>query len=133
MTENTNRSTTNPDLPDLEGNVIDPSGINGKHLKKLLDHFASGDIQPLILGENGEPQAAVIPFEAFRRLVKYDTEHIQQAEAAFAQEIRGSLDDIETNGPAAVLETEADFEAWVASLGDAGKQWLAENRPERRE
>lgn len=39
-----------------------------KHLPNLLDLFRSGETEPLIFGDAGQPEGVVIPFEVWRAL-----------------------------------------------------------------
>lgn len=71
--------------------VTSADDIRPVHLKELLATFREGQIEPLILGENGTPEAAVIPFAAFMRLMKYDTQAAQRDEHQLAER-RSSAD-----------------------------------------
>lgn len=45
-----------------------------KHLPNLLELFRSGETEPLIFGDAGQPEAVVIPFEVWRALVETATD-----------------------------------------------------------
>ncbi|MFI6681737.1 hypothetical protein [Kribbella sp. NPDC050470] len=45
-----------------------------KHLPNLLELFRSGEVEPLIFGDAGQPEAVVIPFEVWRALVEVATD-----------------------------------------------------------
>lgn len=45
-----------------------------KHLSNLLNLFRSGETEPLIFGDAGQPEGVVIPFEVWRALVATATD-----------------------------------------------------------
>jgi hypothetical protein len=45
-----------------------------KHLPNLLTLFRSGETEPLIFGDAGQPEGVVIPFEVWRALVETATD-----------------------------------------------------------
>lgn len=44
-----------------------------RHLETILKLFRAGNPEPMIFGAEGKPEAVVIPYEQFLRLVDYDT------------------------------------------------------------
>ncbi|MEV5963758.1 hypothetical protein AB0L70_18460 [Kribbella sp. NPDC051952] len=55
-------------LPDGERVwVVSPSAAS-KNLPGLLNLFRSGQTEPLILGDAGQPEAVVVPWDVWRRL-----------------------------------------------------------------
>lgn len=65
-------------------NVVPVAAIKNTDLHTLLAMYRDGQIEPLVLGESEQPEAAVIPFAAFQRLLAYDAraEHEEYAELA---------------------------------------------------
>jgi hypothetical protein len=47
--------------------VIAPSAT-AEHLPQMLERFRSGETGPFIVGEAGQPEAVVIPWETWQRL-----------------------------------------------------------------
>lgn len=50
------------DLPKFSVNVVSTRQIAAADLAALLERFRAGDAEPLIFGDGGVPEAAVIPF-----------------------------------------------------------------------
>lgn len=63
-----------------------------KHLSSILRLFRAGETEPLIFGDNGNPEAAIIPYEQFQRLVDYDTEARQEDQQGLAQRKQDSIE-----------------------------------------
>jgi hypothetical protein len=47
--------------------VINPTAASD-HLPQMLDRFRTGETGPFIVGDGGQPEAVVIPWDAWRRL-----------------------------------------------------------------
>lgn len=62
----------NTNLPSFEVNVVPVSRVNSENLCVLLDLFRHGESEPLFLGAGNQPEAAIIPMDAFMRLIQYD-------------------------------------------------------------
>src|SRR5699024_12661168 len=84
MTQNEKPDTQ---LPTFSVNVSPTSKITSAHLRTLLEQFRQGSIEPLILGEDNQPEAAIIPFSAFVRLMRHDHASHVEAEHAFQGEL----------------------------------------------
>jgi hypothetical protein len=54
-------------LPDGERVWVHPTAEASKHLANLLNLFRTGEVDPLIFGDAGQPEGVVIPFEAAAR------------------------------------------------------------------
>ena len=89
MTENNSpdRQPSNDETPEFGVNVMPTVRITSAHLQTLLSHFRNGNDEPLVFGDQDIPEAVVIPFDAFRRLVKYDTEASDKDEQEFQEEL----------------------------------------------
>lgn len=85
-----------------------------EHLATMLNRFRAGQPEPIIFGE-GKPEAVVIPFEDYRRLLRYEAAAEAQ-EDAFLGTVRDRVT-TQTSEPAGDL---ADF---AKTLGDAGAAW----------
>lgn len=59
-------------LPKFEVNVIDPAKVNAPELSAMIASFEAGSDEPLVLGAGNTPQAALIPFRDFVRLLRHD-------------------------------------------------------------
>lgn len=67
MTHDTSRTDSN--RPD---NVLTPAQL-AENVPGLLGLFRDGETRPVHFGERGQPEATIIPYAQFLRLVKYDT------------------------------------------------------------
>ncbi|QXV57390.1 hypothetical protein CVV72_10450 [Amycolatopsis sp. TNS106] len=74
-------------LPRFTVNVVPTSRISGEYLGGLLQRYRSGEIKPLIFGDDNVPEAAVIPFEAFVRLMRSDHAAYVGKETEFQGEV----------------------------------------------
>lgn len=59
------------------------------YLQGTLQRFRRDSTEPLIFGEHNRPEAVVIPYDAYLRLVRYD----DAAEAAFAGMLQSRIAD----------------------------------------
>ncbi|WP_433159712.1 hypothetical protein [Kribbella sp. CA-247076] len=57
-------------LPSGERVWVLTTAAASKHLSNLLALFRSGETEPLIYGDAGQPEGVVIPFEVWRALVE---------------------------------------------------------------
>jgi hypothetical protein len=53
--------------------VIDTSAA-AQHLPQMLERFRAGETGPFIVGDGGQPEAVVIPWEAWQRLAVLSAE-----------------------------------------------------------
>lgn len=121
MTDHSNASES--ELPTFSVNVTPAAQIRGRDLRTMLDRFRRGETEPLIFGDDNKPEAAVIPFAAFVRLLRHDhAEHIQ-SEAAFHDEVAQRLQDADADqGESITLEQLAD------SLGEPAASILRKSQ-----
>ncbi|MFK0244571.1 hypothetical protein ACIQUM_07720 [Amycolatopsis azurea] len=80
-----NREPTDS-LPKFTANVIPTSRLSGDDLGAVLRRYRSGETKPVIFGDDNVPEAAVIPFAAFIRLMKSDHASYIGEEGAFQSE-----------------------------------------------
>lgn len=85
MTHDTSRTDSN-----RSDNVLTPAQLT-ENLPGLLGLFRDGETRPVHFGERGQPEATVIPYAQFLRLVKYDT----QAAAADRKMISDRIADLD--------------------------------------
>lgn len=121
------------DLPRFPVHVVPTDQIRSQHLRALLENFRSQESDPLIFGDDGHPEAAVIPFSAFVRLMRHDHAAHVRAEDAFQSELAERVKDSDATRasgqePGLVIETDEDLYAWAASLGQAGAEWAQAQR-----
>jgi hypothetical protein len=57
-------------LPDGQRVWVINTAEASKHLSGLLDLFRGGSSEPLIFGDNGQPEAVVVPWDVWRRLAE---------------------------------------------------------------
>lgn len=130
--DNDTDKTWPPDasLPSFEVNVTPTNQISATHLHNLLKNFSAGNNEPLIFGENGRAQAAVIPFSAFIRLMKADHSAYLHAENTFQHQLSQRLaTQTDQTAQPTTLEDQDDFDAWVtASFDQLGADWVDKNR-----
>jgi PHD/YefM family antitoxin component YafN of YafNO toxin-antitoxin module len=63
-----------------------------KHLTSALSLFRTGETEPLIIGDDNHPEAALIPYEQFQRLVEYDTQARLEDQQELLQRRQESID-----------------------------------------
>ena len=114
--------TPNIDLPSFAVNVVPTDKITAGHLATLLDRYRNGSAEPLIFGDNNKPEAAVIPFAAFVRLLKYDHASHVRAEDTFQAELAERIEALDAVQPATSVDELA------RSLGALGQQWANEQQ-----
>jgi hypothetical protein len=61
-------------LPDGTSVWVLSTAEASKHLPNLLQVFRSGQAEPLVFGDAGQPEAVVIPFEVWRALTEAATD-----------------------------------------------------------
>lgn len=128
---------TNPDsnassLPKFAVNVINPNQIELAQLKAMLETFDAGSSEPLILGGGGRPQAALIPFRDYVRLLKHDhlakTVAHEHEELAFATEVAARVRNTDAARAADDISDDAqevDLVDLVEELGEPARSILA--------
>ncbi|MEV7867544.1 hypothetical protein AB0P17_15890 [Streptomyces sp. NPDC088124] len=131
MTHNSNshdNGTPDAELPRFSVNVVPTNQLRREDLATMLNLYRRGEITPLIFGDNNRPEAVIIPFAAFVRLMKYDhTAHVR-AEGAFQAELSRRIQESDTSGEAGMT-----VEELAESLGPLGQQWADEHRAAQRE
>ena len=66
-------------LPKFSVNVVPTDQLRREDLGTMLNLYRRGETTPLIFGDDNKPEAAIIPFAAFVRLMKYDFEKYGKA------------------------------------------------------
>jgi antitoxin (DNA-binding transcriptional repressor) of toxin-antitoxin stability system len=131
-----NQTTPETGLPQFSVHVVAPQEAK-KHLSAMLERFRRGELEPLVIGENQTPEAAVIPFSALLRLMRHDhAEHVR-AEHAFQGELsrrvkRSDAERAAGEPSGLTINDDEDFYTWAESLGEVGRQWAQEHRREDR-
>lgn len=111
MTHNSNahdNHTPDAELPKFSVNVVPTDQLRREDLRTMLNLYRRGEIIPLIFGDDNKPEAAVIPFAAFVRLMKHD--HAAHAEEnAFQAELSRRIQASDASGdPGMTLEELGD-------------------------
>lgn len=84
-------------LPKFSVNVVPTGQLRREDLRTMLNLYRRGEITPLIFGDDNKPEAAVIPFAAFVRLMKCD--HAAHAEEnAFQAELSRRIQASDASG-----------------------------------
>ncbi|MFF8914197.1 hypothetical protein ACF08M_12935 [Streptomyces sp. NPDC015032] len=108
MTHNDNthdNRTPDAELPKFSVNVVPTGQLRREDLGTMLKRYRRGEITPLIFGDDNKPEAAVIPFAAFVRLMKYDHAAHAQQETAFQAELSRRVQESDASGePGMTLE-----------------------------
>lgn len=111
MTHNSNahdNSTPDAELPKFSVNVVPTDQLRREDLRTMLNLYRRGEITPLIFGDDNKPEAAVIPFAGFVRLMKHD--HAAHAEEnTFQAELSRRIQASDASGdPGMTLEELGD-------------------------
>ncbi|WP_377451303.1 hypothetical protein [Rhodococcoides fascians] len=114
-------ATTMPDLNNLDGEHVDNAGLvpldqAPRLVVQMIARFAKGLSEPIVIGENGRPVAALIPIEDLLRLREYDQQALDP-EDSFYFELDRRLH-------------LADTEQTVTDLSHLRKVFRAEQRSE---
>ncbi|MGW3971051.1 hypothetical protein ACWEFD_17350 [Streptomyces ardesiacus] len=108
MTHDSNahdNGTPDAALPKFSVNVVPTDQLRREDLATMLNLYRRGEITPLIFGDDNKPEAAIIPFAAFVRLMKYDHAACARTEAAFQAEISRRVQESDASGePGMTLE-----------------------------
>ncbi|WP_188299143.1 hypothetical protein [Streptomyces sp. CBMA156] len=126
MTHNSNahdNGTPDADLPRFPVNVVPADQLGREDLATILNLYRRGQVTPLIFGDDNKPEAAIIPFAAFVRLMKYDHAAHVRAEGAFQAEISRRIQESDASGEAGMT-----VEELAESLGPLGRHWAEEHR-----
>lgn len=62
-------------LPDGERVWVIDTPAAAEHLADLLERFRSGQADPLVFGDAGQPEAVVVPWDEWRRLAALAADH----------------------------------------------------------
>ncbi|MFF4409494.1 hypothetical protein [Streptomyces sp. NPDC001404] len=131
MTHNSNahdNGTPDAALPKFSVNVAPTSQVTHKHLSALLSLYRRGEVEPLVFGDNNTPEAVIIPFAAFVRLMKYDHANHVHEEAAFQAELSRRIQESDASDEAGMT-----IEELAESLGPLGQQWSDKHRAAQQE
>ncbi|MDQ1031403.1 hypothetical protein QF035_008985 [Streptomyces umbrinus] len=131
MTHNSNahdNHTPDAELPKFSVNVVPTDRLRREDLRTTLNLYRRGEITPLIFGDDNKPEAAIIPFAAFVRLMKYDHAAHVHAEAPFQAELSRRIQQSDASGEAGMT-----IEELAESLGELGQQWADEHRAAQQE
>ena len=120
--------TPDAELPKFSVNVVPTDRLRREDLATVLNLYRRGQTTPLIFGDDNKPEAAIIPFAAFVRLMKSDHAAHVHAEAAFQAELSRRIQESDASGEAGVT-----IEELAESLGPLGRQWADEHRAAQRE
>src|SRR5438876_431750 len=127
------RSTPGTDLPKFTVNVVPTSQSRNADLGSLLELYRRGGNEPLIFGDDNRPEAAVIPFSAFVRLMKHDhADHVRE-ETTFQEELSRRVQDAGARGAAGEAGGEVTVEQLAEDLGWLGREWIEQRRAVRPE
>jgi PHD/YefM family antitoxin component YafN of YafNO toxin-antitoxin module len=106
-------------------NVI-PSREARQHLGTMLQRFRQGEHEPMIFGAHRKPEAVILPFEEYERLL--DIEERWAGEEAFLSEVRRRIARADENPDSTISMSLEDL---VAGLGPAAEQMLREIKAEK--
>ncbi|MFI9629306.1 hypothetical protein [Streptomyces sp. NPDC052042] len=130
---NDNTPAPSENLPTFSVNVTETGRIRNQELSALLQRFRRGEAEPLIFGDDNKPEAAIVPFAALVRLMKYDHAAYVRDENAFQAELSRRVAESDARrgrGEEAgqAIESDDDFYDWAESLGPVGKAWADAHR-----
>lgn len=131
MTHNDNahdNGAPDDELPKFSVNVVPTDQLRREDLAAMLHLYRRGETMPLIFGDDNKPMAAVIPFAAFVRLMKYDHAAHVHTEAAFRAELSRRIQERDASGEASMT-----IEELAESLGPLGQQWADGHRAAQQE
>ncbi|WP_247040328.1 hypothetical protein [Arthrobacter rhizosphaerae] len=120
-----NAATDQPDttLPKFSVNVAPTEGITAAHLSSLIERYRDGETEPLVFGDDNVPEAAIIPFAAFVRLLKRDHADAVREEHAFQSELLHRIQDADASrDPGITLDELGD------ELGEPARSMLRKAR-----
>lgn len=101
--------TPDAELPKFSVNVVPANQLKCEDLRTMLNLYRRGEITPLIFGDDNKPEAAVIPFAALVRLMKYDHAAHAREENAFQAELSRRIQASDASGdPGMTLEELGD-------------------------
>ncbi|MEU7156116.1 hypothetical protein AB0A98_06680 [Streptomyces chrestomyceticus] len=104
-----NNGTPGAEPPKFSVNIIPTDQLRREDLGAMLKRYRRGEITPLIFGDDNRPEAAIIPFAAFVRLVKYDhAAHVRQEAASQAELSRRVQESDAVGEPGLTLEELGD-------------------------
>lgn len=110
------------------------SEITVEELAAIAEEFSAGSNTPTHFSADGTgaPEATIIPFRHFERLIEHDIESGRR-EAAFREELRSRIDasrsgesEDPTIGPGGDYETLEDY--FTAQFGQTGQRWAQSRR-----
>ncbi|MEU7313074.1 hypothetical protein [Streptomyces sp. NPDC007083] len=130
---NTGQPDADTTLPKFPVNVVPIGSLQNQHIRAALDRYRVGDNDPLIIGDGDTPEAVLIPFAAFVRLMKHDHATYVRAEDAFQAGLSRRIEDSDARRTAGERDTtlvsDEDFDAWVeGNFGELGRDWVRNKR-----
>lgn len=99
-------------------NVI-PSREARQHLGTMLKRFRAGQWEPMYFGAHRKPEAVILPFDEYERLLDVQDAYAQQREDELADEVRRRL-------ASDTASVEMSLEELAGQLGTVGAEWLRE-------
>lgn len=112
-------SDTNNQNADGTFNLIPLEQAPGLVLR-MISRFAQGLPEPMVIGANDKPVAALIPIADLLRLRDYDSRALD-SEDSFYSELNDRLHNSDT------VPAPTDLDAFARSLGAVGEQWADRN------
>lgn len=91
MTDDTDHTQTDQpgsELPKFAVNVVPAKALNADRLGALLERYRRGENEPLVFGDDNNPEAAIIPFPALVRLFRHDHRAVVRDEAELARRVQ---------------------------------------------
>ncbi len=114
-------------------NVVPLESTSVERVRDAINRFRADDPQPLIIGDGATPEAALIPFTAFVRLMRHDYAAHVRGEDAFQRQLLRRIKDSDARRERGEAGTELagdeQFDAWVeASFGEIGRNWVRDRQ-----
>ncbi|UJW28854.1 hypothetical protein L3Q67_26830 [Saccharothrix sp. AJ9571] len=123
--------TPDTGLPKFPVNVVPSRQIRNEDLASLLALYRRGETEPLIFGDANKPEAAIIPFSAFMRLMKHGhADHVRE-ESAFQSELSRRIQDADARSAVGEPDDEVTVEELAEELGPIGRRWAEDQRDAR--
>lgn len=113
MTDDTN------DQASPQANVIPTEEITNADLSTMLRRFRADEPEPLIFGDDGEPEAAIIPFFVFRRFLDYEDQAAHADQTELTRRVRAAES---SNDPG------IDLDQLVDEIGEPARSALRKHR-----
>lgn len=115
-------------------NVIPTEDLRG-NLSKVLELFRDGSHGPVVFGDDRRPEAAIIPFADFVRLLHHDQNSLDAEEKfheTVADRVRAGDATRSAGDEQSGVTTDDEFDSWVEdSFGDLGRDWVTQRDARR--